>query len=120
MKYLQQLLIILGFTLLGEVLAYLIPLPVPAAIYGLVQLLTALCTGILKPEKIAETAHFLVNIMSLFFIAPTVNILSYWGIIAPNLVPICIILVVSTVVVFAVGGLVTKALLPKKGGGDND
>ena len=120
MKYLQQLLIILGFTLLGEVLAYLIPLPIPAAIYGLVLLLTALCTGILKAEKIAETAHFLVNIMSLFFIAPTVNILSYWGIIAPSLVPICIILVVSTVLVFAVSGLVTKALLGKKGGVGND
>lgn len=119
MKYIKQLLIILVFTALGELLNRLIPLPIPAAIYGLVLLLTALCTGLLKPEKIAETAHFLVNILSLLLIAPTVNFLSYWGIIAPNLVPICIIVVVSTFIVFTVSGLVTKALLRKKGGKEN-
>ncbi len=114
MQYIKQLLIILLFTFLGEALAWLIPLPIPAAIYGLVLLLTALCTGILKPEKIAETAHFLVSSLSILFIAPTVNILSYWGVIAPNLVPICVIVAVSTVLVFAVSGLVTKALLRKE------
>lgn len=119
MKYIKQLLIILLFTLLGELLAAVIPLPIPAAIYGLVLLLAALCTGLLKPEKIAETARFLIRAMSLFFIAPTVNILSYWGMIAPKLVPICVIVLVSTVLVFSVSGLVTKALLPRKGGEEN-
>lgn len=119
LQYIKQVFIILAFTAMGELLAHLIPLPIPAAIYGLLLLLTALCTGLLKPEKIAETAHFLVNILSLLLIAPTVNFLSYWGIIAPNLVPICIIVVVSTFVVFTVSGLVTKALLQKKGGTKN-
>lgn len=119
MKYIKQVLIILFFTLLGELLSYIIPLPIPAAIYGLVLLLIALCTGLLKPEKIAETARFLVSIMSVLFIAPTVNILSYWGLIAPKLVPICIIVAASTFLVFTVSGLVTTALLTRKGGQDN-
>ena len=118
-KYIKQLLIILAFTLLGELLAYLLPLPVPAAIYGLILLFVALCAGILKPEKIAETARFLISIMSVLFVAPTVSILSYWGVIAPNLVPIIVIVLVSTVLVFAVSGLVTKVLL-KKGGECHD
>lgn len=116
MKYIKQLLIILLFTLLGELLAKVIPLPVPAAIYGIVLLFTALCTGLLKPEKVAETAHFFVNILSMLLVAPTVNFLAYWGIIAPNLIPICIIILVSTFLVFAVSGLVTGWLLKKKGG----
>lgn len=120
MKYIKQILIILAFTALGELLAYLIPLPIPAAIYGLVLLLIALCTGLLKPKHIDETARFLVSIMPVLFIAPTVSILSYWGIIAPNLVPIIVIVVVCTVLVFAVSGLVTKALLPKEGGERRD
>ena len=119
MKYVKQLLIILLFTLLGELLAWLLPLPIPAAIYGLVLLLAALCTGLLKPEKIAETARFLIQSMSVLFVAPTVNILAYWGIIAPNLAAICTIVAVSTVVVFAVSGLVTKALLGRKEGLEN-
>ena len=117
MKYIQQLLVILLFTALGELLACVLPFPVPAAIYGLVLLFLALCTGLLKPEAIAETAHFLIGAMSILFVAPTVSILSYWGVIAPNLVPIIVTVLVSTVLVFAVSGLVTKALL-KKGGED--
>ena len=117
MKYLKQLFIILAFTALGELLAYLIPLPIPAAIYGLVLLLIALCVGLLKPGHIDQTARFLTSLLPLLFVAPTVNILSCWGIIAPHLVPICLIVAVSTAVVFLVSGLVTNLLL-KKGGED--
>ena len=115
MKYIKQLLIILGFTLAGEVLAKVIPFPVPAAIYGFVLLFLALCTGLLKPEHIDETAQFLLQIMSILFVAPTVGILAQWGLIAPKLVPILVIMIVSTMVVFAVAGLVTRALLRKDG-----
>ena len=114
MKYLKQLLIILFFSFLGEVLQSLIPLPIPAAIYGLVLMLLALALKILKPEAVQETSHFLIEIMPVMFVAPAVNILSYWGIIAPHVVPIVVIVVVSTVVVFAVSGLVTRLLHRKE------
>lgn len=114
MKYLKQLLIILAFSLAGEALQSLIPLPIPAAIYGIVLLLIALCTGVLKAQAISDTAHFLIGIMPLLFVAPAVNILKNWGVIAPNLVPICVIMVVSTFVVFMVSGIVTQLLLKKE------
>lgn len=118
MQYIKQILIILAFTALGELLAYLIPLPIPAAIYGLVLLLITLCTGLLKPEKIAQTARFLLSIMPFLFVAPAVNILEYWGIIQGNLAAIAVIVVVSTLLVFSVSGLVAKLFL--KGGDDHD
>lgn len=108
MKYIKQLLVIAAFSMLGELLAAIIDLPVPAAIYGIVLLFLALLTGLLKPEQVSETAHYLISIMPLFFVAPTVKLLSYWGVIAPALVPILVVLVSSTVVVFGVAGLVTQ------------
>ena len=39
MKYIKQLAIILAVTAVGEILKYLLPLPVPASIYGLVLML---------------------------------------------------------------------------------
>ena len=42
MRYLKQFTIILTISLLGEVLHYIIPLPVPASIYGLLLMLAAL------------------------------------------------------------------------------
>lgn len=115
MKYLKQLLIILAFCLMGELLQALIPLPVPAAIYGLVLLLVALCAGLLKPERIAETANFLVQNMGILFVAPTVNILRYWDIISPFAAQIILIIAASTFAVFTVSGLVTRLLLKKCG-----
>ena len=114
MKYLKQAGCILAFTLLGEVLQTLIPLPIPAAIYGMVLLLIALFTGLLKEKHIEETANFLISIMPVFFVAPAVRLLEYWGLIAPNVAAILIISVSSTFLVFAVAGLVTQALVRRK------
>ena len=110
MKYIHQFLYILLFSLLGEVLQAIIPLPIPAAIYGLVLLLLALSTGLLKEEKVADASAFLISVMPVLFVAPAVKILQYWGLIAPNLAAICIITAASTFIVFAVSGLVTKWL----------
>ena len=44
MKYIKQLAIILMVTAIGEILKYLLPLPVPASIYGLVLMLVLLMT----------------------------------------------------------------------------
>jgi len=119
LKYLKQVCIILAFTLLGQLLQSLLPLPIPAAIYGLVLLFLALCTGLLKPEHIDTTANFLISVMPVLFVAPAVNILEHWGIVAPNLLPIIVITVVTTVLVFAVSGRVTQ-WLQRKGGEHHD
>ena len=45
MKYLKQFAIILAVCLVGEVLKGLLPLPIPASVYGLVLMLLALMCG---------------------------------------------------------------------------
>ena len=114
MKYLTQFFWILLFCALGEVLAAVIPFPIPAAIYGLVLLFLALSLKIIRLEQVSDTAKFLIRVMGVFFVSPVVNILAYWGVIAPNVGSICVIILVTTVLVFAVSGLVTKALLGKE------
>lgn len=114
MKYVKQVLIILAFTGLGEVLAAIIPFPIPAAIYGIVLLLIALGTGVIKTEQLKDASGFLISIMPVLYVPVCVRILEYWGIISSNLVAILTITIVSTFLVFAVSGLVTQALLKKK------
>jgi len=63
MKYIRQLGIILLVSFLGELLHYLLPLPVPASIYGIVLLFAALETRLLKADAIRETSSFLLEIM---------------------------------------------------------
>ncbi len=118
MKYISQFLIILLFSALGELLSAVIPLPIPAAIYGMILLFLALCTGLVKPDRIRRAAQLLIDNMPILFIAPTVNILACWGVLQPVLLPVGVIILVSTPVVFAVSGLVTK-LFSRKGDADN-
>ena len=118
MKYLSQFLIILGFTLLGEALQRLIPLPIPASVYGLVLLFTALCVGLIKLEWVKDAGEFLRSILPLLFVSPTVGILEHWGLIRAQLLPIVLLLVATTVLTFGIAGKITQLIL-KKGGGDH-
>lgn len=118
MKYIFQLLYILVFSLLGELLQAVVPLPVPAAIYGITLLLIALWTGLLKEEKISDVAGFLISIMPILFVTPAVTILQYWELISDRLAQILTIMVVSTFVVFTVSGLVAKVFRKKEDQGN--
>lgn len=115
MKTLYQFLIIMGFTLLGETLARLIPLPIPAAIYGLVLIFLALNFKIIKIEQVQSTSAYLIDIMPIFFVPPAVNLLEYWDIVKPNLVALIIIMFVTTILTFGVAGVVAQFVMDKGG-----
>lgn len=74
MKYVRQFWIILLISAMGEALHVLIPLPVPASVYGLVIMLIALGTHIIKLEQVKEAAEFLIEIMPVMFIPAGVGL----------------------------------------------
>ena len=115
MKYIPQFLYILSFSFIGQVLQTVVPLPIPAAIYGLVLLLVALSTGLLKVTQVADAANRLISLMPILYVPICVKILEYWGVISQNTVAIITISVVSTFLVFGISGLVTQWLMKKRG-----
>lgn len=116
MKYLSQFCIILGFSFAGEALQRLLPLPIPAAIYGLALLFAALCCGVVKAGQVAEASGFLISLMPVLFVAPGVGILEHWALIRPQLLPLCLLVAASTALAFGVSGRVTQWCLRRKGG----
>lgn len=113
MKYLRQFFIILAFSFAGEVLHALIPMQVPASIYGLVLLFIALLAGWVKLPQIRETANLLIAVMPLMFIPAGVGLLESWGELRTILLPVCVIVVVSTILVMGISGMVTQAMIRK-------
>ena len=111
MKYMKQLGVILVISLTGEVLNHLIPLPVPASIYGLVLMLAALCLKIIRVSDVKETAVFLIEIMPMMFIPATVGLMTAFDILKPRLLAYAVIIIGTTVLVMAVSGVVTQALM---------
>ena len=119
MKYLSQFLIIMGFTLAGEALQRIVPLTIPASVWGLALLFTALCTGIVKLEQVKEVGGFLASILPILFVAPAVGIVENWSLISDQLLPIFLLLAATTFLVFGISGCLTQILM-KKGGCRHD
>lgn len=120
MKYVKQLLIIFVVTCIGELLRFFIPLPIPASIYGMILMLAALITGIIKLEQVKETGEFLVAIMPVMFIPPAVGLINTWDQLSGMLVPVIVITVLSTFAVMIVTGKFTDFLLSRKNKGVAD
>jgi len=114
MKYLKQFLIIVGISCIGELLNHLIPLPIPASIYGLVLMLGLLVSKKLRLDAVKETADFLINIMPIMFIPASVGLIAYWKQLQPFLIPVIVITVLSTVLVMVSTGKVTDWMLKTK------
>ena len=114
MKYIIQFEIIIAISLIGELLNRLIPLPIPASIYGMVILFTALCTGIIKLSAVKETGKFLIYIMPMMFIPATVGLLESWSIMQNFMTAIIVISLVSTVAVMVLTGRITQFIINAK------
>ena len=112
-KYIKQICLILLFSFLGEVCRYMIPLMIPASIYGIGLLFAALALKIIRVEDVQETGSFLTSLLPLLFVPPAVRLMDYWAEVRPVLVPFLLICLVVTVLVFAVSGIVTQWLSRK-------
>lgn len=111
MQYLKQFMIIVLIALIGEALSFLIPLPIPASIYGILILLALLISGKLKVESVKGVSSFLLAIMPVMFIPAAVGLMDSFSLLAGSLMAYIVILVVSTFAVMAVSGLVTQRVI---------
>ena len=114
MKYVFQLMLILTISLAGELLYALLPLPVPASIYGLVILFVLLLTKRIKLEQVEETADFLMSIMPLFFIDSTVKTMNAYGLIKGRITALVLASFLSFAAVTVVTGLTAQGIIRMK------
>ena len=114
MKILKQLAIILAISLAGEMLSSVLPLPIPASIYGIVILFALLESRVLSVDAIREASSFLITIMSMLFIPATVGLMDSFDLLKSRLAAYVIIMLVSTVVVMVVSGRCAQAIIRKE------
>lgn len=111
MRYIKQFGIILLISFIGEILHALIPLPIPASIYGIVMLFAALELKLIPLSSVKEASAFLIEIMPVMFIPAAVGLMNSWDILRPAWLQYLIITVITTVVVMVISGRITQALI---------
>ena len=108
--------ILIGISILGEILHTYVPLPIPASVYGLVLLFVALVCKWIHLEWVETGADLLITIMPLLFVPAVVKLVSLKSLIIENLVPLLCIIAISSIVVMVVTGKVSQGIIER---GDN-
>jgi holin-like protein len=113
MKYLFQAAVIMAVTLAGELLHILIPLPIPASIYGLIIMLACLKLRVIKLEHVEGAGEFLLEIMPVLFVPAAVGLITTWAELNAMLVPVIVITVATTFIVMAATGWAAQLAMKK-------
>ena len=87
----------------------MLPLPVPASVYGLVLLLAALNFGFVKLDDVKE-----VGIFPLLFVPAAAGVMELWAEMGNMLLPIIIAIIPVTVLVMVSAGRTTQAMTGRK------
>ncbi len=111
LKYIRQFGIILFISFIGEILHELLPLPIPASIYGIVLLFLCLELKVISVSSVKEVSGFLIEAMPIMFIPAAAGLMDSWPVIKDAWVSYAVITVLSTFVVMAVSGRVVQFVM---------
>ena len=111
MKLLEQFGIILTLTFIVETFKELVPLPVPASVYGLVLMLLLLKFKILNISAIKDASKLLIETMPIMFIPAAVGLLNAWNVIRDLLIPLTLVVSLTTVIVMVISGHITQFII---------
>lgn len=111
MKFIKQFLIIVTVSLIGELLNKIIPFPIPASIYGLVLMFCALKFKLFPLSAVKETSDYLLEIMPVMFIAPSIAIFVNLDVLKAHWWQLFVISFISTILVMGISGVVTQIII---------
>ena len=109
------LLVLLGFELVGEVIAQLTGWPIPGPVIGMTLLFTTLLVRGGASDGLQRTARVLLSHLSLFFVPAGAGIVAYVVLIRREWLPLSAALVGSTTLAMAVTAVTMQALVRAKG-----
>ncbi|MFC4651539.1 CidA/LrgA family protein [Lactococcus nasutitermitis] len=98
MKIYMQLLFILLFSFIGEIISDGLHLPVPGPIIGMLLLFLSLQFKILEFRHVDEVGSFLINNMTILFLPAGVGIMAKWSLISHFWLQILVIVLVALIV----------------------
>ncbi len=111
MNIMGELALIFGICLVGEGVAALLPVAFPASVISMVLLMVLLLTGVVKDRHIQTASHFLVANMAFFFLPSFVGLLEHIELLKSQLIPLLLIIVLTTPVVYLVTGWTVRLLM---------
>lgn len=103
-----QIGLLYGLSLVGNLVAGVLEIPIPGSILGLLILLLGLYLNLIPVTFIQHGAGFILVILPLFFIPSTVGVIQYPELLSPSGFILVLIVMVSTLITMIVVGRVSE------------
>ncbi|MDF1616748.1 CidA/LrgA family protein [Petrocella sp. FN5] len=110
MKWIRQIIILLLMVVLGEILNKVFKIPIPGNIMGMILMLLALQTGLVKLDQVEGISKFLLNHLAILFIPAGVGLLAVTGMLKESWHILVFIAIVTTILVMVMTAWVVHAL----------
>lgn len=108
MKFLNGVTLLLVYQLTGEILVRLLGLPIPGPVLGMVMLFVTLMIRGSAPDSLSEASSALLSHLSLLFVPAGVGMMTHFGRIADEWLPIILALFLSTVITMVATALIMQ------------
>ena len=111
MKMMFQIGLLFGVCLVGQLISVFLPVPFPGSVLSMIILFILLFSGVVKVDHIRQKADFLLKNMAFFFIPAGVGILLSFDLIKNSILPLLIIVVVTTILTFGATALTVQGVI---------
>ena len=116
MRILKELSILLGILFFSHVITEVTALPIPVPVLGMIFLLFALITGLIKIKSIEKLSRFLLDNLSLLFIPGGVSLLTSMDLIKGQLIRGIAVAIITMAIGMGAAGITVQLLRNAKKG----
>ena len=101
MQYIKQFAIIVAICLIGEFVVSFLPFAFPGNVAAMILLAGLLVLRVVKEEHIKETSDFLLQIIALFIVPPSVAVIQHFDLIGAIWWQLVVISLITLFLTFA-------------------
>ncbi|MER0466940.1 antiholin-like murein hydrolase modulator LrgA [Bacillus cabrialesii subsp. cabrialesii] len=113
--FLTQAFIFAVIMLVSNMIAAIVPIPIPASVVGLVLLFLLLCLKVIKLEQVETLGTSLTSLIGFLFVPSGISVMNSLGVMQQYGLQIVLVILLATIILLGATGLFSQMILSLSG-----
>ncbi|MCY8719758.1 antiholin-like murein hydrolase modulator LrgA [Bacillus sp. S10C12M] len=113
--FLTQAFIFAVIMLVSNMIAAIVPIPIPASVVGLVLLFLLLCLKVIKLEQVETLGTSLTSLIGFLFVPSGISVINSLGVMQQYGLQIVLVILLATIILLGATGLFSQLILSISG-----